>query len=347
MDLQTKVDNSTVLSNFRSIDRQTGYLTKDSCDCIKGICSILVIIHHFNQRTAVFSEITLLQYFCSQIGHLSVSVFFFLSAYGLYISSKKNGEKYVKNFAKNKILPFYCVDLLLIALYTVYAFVSGSHVSLGLLVKSILFGDSVIAYGWYIQVQLLFYLYFYIVFKLIKPKNARYLLIAALVFAQCVVLYILDFGVWWYRSCFSFVLGFFWAEYQNTVNKIIASVPKWITALVVSFSLFMATGISGKIISIYYLSGILTLACDIFFVAFVILFISRVNITFSFTRWLGKYSFEIYVLQGLFFRVYHSIFINIKNNYLYGALVLFSCLIASVLFHPVIQKIYAIARKKA
>lgn len=63
------------------------------------------------------------------------------------------------------------------------------------------------------------------------------------------------------------------------------------------------------------------------------------------TRWLGKYSAEIYVVQGLFLGLFHSQLLMIENPYLYVIAAGITTLAAAVLLHPVVQRIYAAVRK--
>jgi membrane-bound acyltransferase YfiQ involved in biofilm formation len=56
------------------------FLSKSSTDCIRGICIVVIILHHIAQR--MLNPVLLKPY--EHFGYLSVSIFFFLSGYGLW-----------------------------------------------------------------------------------------------------------------------------------------------------------------------------------------------------------------------------------------------------------------------
>lgn len=66
-----------------------GNLSKDKCNCLKGIFAIIVLIHHLKQHSGVFSDYAVPSIILQAMGYLSVAVFFFISGYGLAFSWQK------------------------------------------------------------------------------------------------------------------------------------------------------------------------------------------------------------------------------------------------------------------
>ena len=64
------------------------------------------------------------------------------------------------------------------------------------------------------------------------------------------------------------------------------------------------------------------------------------------TRVLGKYSMEIYVLQGVFLSLFHKEPFNITNPYIYVVSVIISVYIGAIIVHPMTERIYNNARKQ-
>ena len=57
------------------------YLSKNSTIAMKSILSILIILHHISQNENIISLLAIF----NSVGRLSVSMFLFISAYGLMI----------------------------------------------------------------------------------------------------------------------------------------------------------------------------------------------------------------------------------------------------------------------
>lgn len=152
------------LKEYKKLD----VLSRENMDCLKGIFAVCVLIHHLFQYSGLFRRTILgLQL----LGSWSVAIFFFFSGYGLLVSYKKSGENYIKKFFKNKIIPFYTIICLLIVIYLVENIILGKVVTTLQIIKSFSFGGTIIGNGWYLQVQLLLYVLFYIITYYIKFKD--------------------------------------------------------------------------------------------------------------------------------------------------------------------------------
>ena len=297
--------------------------------------------HHLYQHSGLFRNTTIggaLQ----AIGYLSVACFFFLSGYGLYASYLAKGDTYIDTFMKFKIIPFYKVICLYVSLYLVFNFVQGVELSFEKIVKSLTFGGTIIANGWYLQVQLILYVLFFITFK-IFPKKKLFL-----VFGECMLLYIClyvaGYGITWYEGIMAFPLGMMWCAQKQKL--IILSDKK--KALLFSLSVFFCvcmcyvfSRISSDAISIVFKS----VSAVIFPVA-VVSSVNGIPVQNRMSQILGKYSMEIYALQGLFLSLFHKSPLNIVNPYVYVASVLTCVCIGAVVVQPIMKKIYVNARKR-
>ena len=67
-------------------------LSKDKCNCLKGVFAMVVLLHHLKQHSGVFSDYAVPSIIFQAMGYLSVAVFFFISGYGLAISWQKKGK---------------------------------------------------------------------------------------------------------------------------------------------------------------------------------------------------------------------------------------------------------------
>lgn len=78
----------------------------------------------------------------------------------------------------------------------------------------------------------------------------------------------------------------------------------------------------------------------------VVVIVSWISIENNVTCILGRYSMEIYILQGLFLSMFHQPPINIENPYMYVLMVMIFVGIGAVITHPITSRIYSSARRK-
>lgn len=76
---------------------------------------MLILLHHLNGVTAL----TYLKPF-GVVGIAVVSLFFFVSGYGLLASFEKKGILYLESFFKKRVLPIVCTYIGALALYLLF-----------------------------------------------------------------------------------------------------------------------------------------------------------------------------------------------------------------------------------
>ncbi len=67
------------------------YFSREKTECLKGWLAIGVLAHHLFQRTDLIPANSLLGFLFGSLGIYCVSMFFFISGYGLMASYSKNG----------------------------------------------------------------------------------------------------------------------------------------------------------------------------------------------------------------------------------------------------------------
>ena len=316
-------------------DTQT-FLNISNTNFLKGIFALMVVMTHIHARISLFSD-SFIGTLLSPLGYLAVSGFFFLSAYGLHESFLKKKDSYMKSFLFSKVLPFYCICLTLILIYTVRDVVFNFDIDLKTILMSPFWGETVVDFGWYLQVQMFLYLLFYFVFKYVPKYKNIVILFCVLIYV--IVLYAIGMDSTWYISVISFPMGLFVSQYKNNIGKHIGK--NFLTiiialALCVIFVITMLFGnktwfpypvrIAFKIISALLFALASIIACRI------------INFRFNPIEALGKRSLEIYIMQGLILKLW--LWIPLNNDYLYIVLCVLSILTVSFLLHPIIGKLY-------
>lgn len=302
--------------------------------------AICVLAHHLYQHSGLLRN-GWLHYIggCFQaLGYLTVALFFFLSGYGL-IAAYRNNPQSIYHFKKHKILPFYAINIILVAIYCCLYLLIGKPITIVSIIKSLTFGGTVIVNGWYIQVQLLYYILFYSVFRYCKGK-LQILMMFILHTAYIALCVLFGLSSLYYERTFIFVVGMLWYENRDRIDSCIdENRYKWLILWIASCLLFAIN---------YLLSyhTILFRGLSYFFlIPSVLLLLKRVDIQNKLTSFLGNISLEIYCMQGVFLVLFHSEKANISNPYLYVLAVTASTIAAACILHPLIKYVYRSFRK--
>lgn len=176
------------------------YLSPNNTKALKGIMAIAVVLSHiYTSGVFRFESSALAFIFGSVLGYVPVSVFFFLSGYGLMCSYKSKGKDYIRHFPRNRLLPFYITIVLAIIIYFILHISMGDGVSLFQLFKSFTLGGTIITYGWYLQTILLLYFIFWLCFSL-KIEDTKKVYVFCLAVS---ILYVVSYfiGVTPYMVC--------------------------------------------------------------------------------------------------------------------------------------------------
>ena len=315
-------------------------LSKNASLQAKGILALLVFAHHIYQATGVFSG-TYVGYLLQACGYWAVAVFFFLSGYGLTVSYLNKGNEYTKSLLIKKVAPFITVYVILTGIYALVS-LSKSDFSLtaGTVLQSFMLGKTIVGNGWYLQVQILLYIFFWLAFFGKSTKKSLALLVlfccAYMVFAK-----VSQLSVTYYISIPSFLLGTAMAfpkfkSFFCMKNR--AKVLLCATFAVASPAFYLAWKYLGGHWVANILLGFSTVCFSLFFILFsMLIYNERFNICLF-----GKISFEFYVCQGLAMTFFRSDIIYISNNYLYILICFAATLVVSILFHYVVNGVFSL-----
>lgn len=317
------------------------YLSLPNTNCVKGIFALFVLIHHLYQYSGLFHD-TYIGVIFQGLGHLSVAIFFFLSGYGLRISHNTKGYQYVNAIPKKRMMPLYLQCLVLIVLYMVLYIVIGKEIKGSIVLQSFLWGGTIIVNGWYLQVILVLYGLYYLVYGVFdrKKQNKSNLHIAMLASLAIYALVCILLGktITWYQSIFTFMLGIVWCDYKEWFDKVLNR--HWLASGITAFIAFAILFIAGLMIKYF------TILAAISFVVLVLILLMRIPVNCAVTRWLGRYYFEIYVMQGISLLLFHSDLIYIENKWLYVLVCTLTTLLLAVVIHPIFHFISSMIKGK-
>lgn len=319
-------------------DNIQNLLTSQESVIAKGYLAIIVFIHH----VILYSKClvgTVIYKIASLGGFLAVSMFFFLSGYGLSVSLKRD-KAYINKIIRNRIPIIYSNYLVSVLCYFIMYLLAGRNVSLRLVFQSLLFGKTIVFGGWYIQTVLLFYACYYFAFKTIHDNRLVSLtLVLALNLAYMAVCYCLNMDSFWYISTVGFMGGILCTDITNFTKLQHKSIVIKRTAISISFILFFVFLFAythEEQFEIQLLFGML--ACVFFIIIFLAMLkaMSKSKVLSKVGLWFGRYSFSIYLFQGIFILG----LCEFTDNYLYLIWFYLICSLGTIIVSFVMTRLF-------
>lgn len=299
---------NTTPKNFGDLTETTGF---------RGMLAIIVVLSHIGLTTSNYFD---------GFGIIGVSGFFFLSGYCLF-EGLKNKANYLKgiNFIFKRLItvliPYYICLILYIAILH-------NNFNLTTIIQSILLVNyTVVSYSWYVAVILIFYLAFYIIFKF--SRNIKHGILIFLIFnlIYMIIAKIIVQQRYIFCSSYCFSLGLIYSYKIKDINLIIKNINYKLLFLVATIIFILYLILNFKLNFNGPLETLYTLGLPAIFTIWFLLFFSIFNFGNKFNEFLGKISYEIYLLQGLVFTLLKSYF-HIENDLIF---IIFSLIIITIL----------------
>lgn len=317
------------------------YLGLESSKALRGIMAVAIIFHHISEK----AQGGVLFPFLVHLGYLIVAVFFFLSGYGLFLSYNKKGEDYLKEFWKSRILSLVVIYLLFTAGYTIWSFVRGNQLTAIDILKSFVNGEPIAINSWYITVQILLYIVFWISFK-IKTKNVNIniLFVTILTGILCVAFRLAGYSSIWYLSNFAFPFGMVWAKNKEKIDTFMSK--RYFTSVILSLGVFtlfsgIPLGLSYFGYDIKIVSLVSRFISSTAFVVVLMLILRVIKPSNKIWQKIGDMSLEIYLIHGAVFWTLKPI---IQNDILWTLATVAISLILAYLCNIVSKQVYKLLK---
>ena len=284
------------------MSRAEQYLSKENTSCLKGYFALCVLAHHLYQYSGI-GRGTITGMCFQMMGYLSVAVFFFFTGYGLMVSANK--QNYIAQFPKKRILPFYLFYVLLIIIYGVYRFLLTKQLPIQHIVQSFLWGETIVPLGWYLQTTTIIYVLYWMVWRTVKLNTHRFIAFGVLLCTYCFMCRLLDMPSTWYESVFTVFAGMLWANNKEDIDVRLSDRPvSWIAVIAVLFiGSVLLQKVSYIAIGAKMISAV-AFVCLVMMISYCLANSQLINNAAA--RWLGKFSFGIYVSQGFFLLIQRS-----------------------------------------
>lgn len=269
------------------------YLYKDTTNNLKGLAVIIVVFHHIS---LYLTEGSIFTFIFRNAGFLAVSIFLFMSGYGLTVQKIKK-ENYLKGFIFNKIIKLYLIFFISNITVTIInnLFLQTSYNIKDIISSSMRMNFSNGRELWFVAIILFCYLSFYICFKFFDYKKGLILICLTPLMYICICK-ILGKGTWWYNTAFCFAIGVLVATYKEKIFNIF----KNRTGIYISLSIIIF------MISMYfYIKGIATLQYIIPFIFIIIIcsILIKFELNSKFLNFINKISFEMYLVHLIVLKV--------------------------------------------
>ena len=267
------------------------HLSPEQTGAINGFFVLLVFLRHAVDYMDLGAGDQIFRFVNKRLDQLIVVPFLFYSGYGISVSIQKKGQRYVNQFPKNRLLKVWLHFALAVVLYHALAIYLGKDYSATRIALSYTGWESIGNSNWYIFATLFMYVATWLSFTIFRKKH---LLAAAALTAMAVgyILVVRKFrGLWWYDTALVYPAGVVYGLYGSKLEKILRKFL-WPVALV---------GMGGCFVACYLLRQELVWR-ELMAVAFALTIVFGTmifKVGNPVLKFLGKYTFEIYILQRL------------------------------------------------
>lgn len=311
----------------------------DTMVCIKGIFAIMIVLFHLSQRI----ECGFLFILIGDTGYLSVAIFFFISGYGMYKHVIQSGGGYCRSIISKRlprvILPWVIASLI----YAIYWASEGGVEKIIQICDNHKNGYLLITNSWYVIAISIFYIVFFFAFRYCKNNYKAGILFSFIgILTYIVIAYLIGLGGWWFYSSFAFIVGMLWCEKEVAINKIegknyVLFIFFWAVIFIIGYILrfFNSNELHSAIVY-----NIALLISSAGFVGFVFSILNRVSLNNQLWRFIGKISYEIYLLHELIYNILRNnkLGIYIQSDFLYVIYTLIISIIFAYIFNLLITK---------
>ncbi len=311
------------------------YIDFDQTTSVKGIFAIVIVMSHmwgFGAFPTDTPDLEIYRNIINYVGQLMVTMFFFYSGYGITVSAaKKTG--YMDGFFKNRIFKVLLhFDIALIFFVLINRWLGIEYSQLQYLTCWFGWG-SIGNSNWFIFDTLIFYLITYVALGIKEATKTGIKIFACVVSILCLfffaIMYILyadfgDAGVHWYNTIMCFPAGVWYGAMKDKIDAYAKKWYLWWPTLAVIVSAFL------YLYSFRYYYHYYAVMAPVFCILFTWVTM-KIRVNNPILRWLGKHSFEIYIIQRIPMIIIRHYGLN-TNQYVFTALVVVSTLLCAWAF---------------
>ena len=283
------------------IDFEGGYLDtclkREQATEVNGIFVMLVFLRHFKEYIVCGAYDRIFWVVDGLLEQLIVTTFLFYSGYGILVSLETKKD-YLQKFP-NRIFKVWLQFAVAVCLFLFLNLFIGKVYSTPTILLSFTAWQSVGNSNWYILAILVLYAISYIGGLMTsQDRLTTIIFVTAGCCVYAVVLIWCGKGSWYYDTIFCYPLGMLFGKYEHKIRTLLEKTYTYLIIVVGCAVAFVAS-----YLCTLKCHGVIWLAVvelrGLFFVLLVVLATSRIKIGNPVLNWLGKHTFEIYILQRL------------------------------------------------
>lgn len=321
------------------------YMSHSQTGAIKGIFTMIIFLSHIRGYISLSTSAldTTYNAVLNYIGQLMVALFLFYSGYGIMESYKRKND-YVNGFIRKRVgktLIHFDIAVLcfvILSLFTKSGYGWKEYVFCWIGWTSV--GNS----NWFIFIILLLYGLTFFAFVLCGKlfSNQKQIAVAICISVGSAIawlgLHFIGKETYWYDTLLCYPCGVLFSLFKEKIERVCKTTWLHYATIFGTFFLFIVLYI------IYYkvaLGRVVSYSiCACVFCIAVVLITTKIKVDNCVLRWLGKYSFSIYILQRLPMIVLTELDWDI-NKWVFTALALAVTLLLAIGF----EKIYTLVDK--
>lgn len=313
------------------------FMSRNKTIAMRGIAIISIILYHF-KIFSVYNNLLILFPF-GYMSYIGVALFFFLSGYGLMQQFERK-ENYLKGFIPKRLLRIWIPYLLFYIAYIVLDLIFVRdidiiHALANPLTFSFGSNENNFTTLWYLFASAIFYVLFYIAFRIKASEKVRILVLFSLIAAYMIVCVLIGRSPTWYFNALWFPIGVLFS-FKNEKIKPFIKRFKWVTAtasLICIFGIYAFLYLFGFVINgvsilnylhVFFIISVITLMISLSEIVKIKLQPIKTILYFF-----GNNSLELYIIHQFFASVIFGEYIDtpIKSVIYFAA----SIIIAPVL----------------
>lgn len=318
------------------------YLSIERTNILKAIMAINVLLSHctldyINLNSKLLNVTS---------GDDAVKIFFFLSGYGLAVSYKRKGSAYINNFFSRRfakiLVPAIIVIIpnLLFFKFTGFCYYIEDLSPATFLKVFIENGYTLVINSWFVIELCILYIAFYLAVKLSKGdyntgiRNASVFTVIIMGAFYVVYMYKEWLPVWFF-STYAFAFGLMWGAREESFVKRIKKHFDYVYLIGLPLGMILMIGmnVTKPFLDANLYDVLKNLFVGPIMVAAVILAGMKIRVGNKVWTFLGKISYEIYLIHGVFINIYRCNKLYIESDILYVLCAVASSLLGAVILH--------------
>ena len=288
----------------------TGYMSKDNTNIIKGVFVVFVFFSHCSQYLVLNGKLdTSYLAVRDYMGQMIVAMFLFYSGYGIMESIRKKSFGYVKKIPLRRVLKTLINFDIIVILYLVIDIIIKAHYKLSDILLSFVAWTSIGNSNWYILAILILYVLAFFAFLPIMFSNKKYMhiicaiILTILTVIAAFVLFKIGRESYYYNTLLIFPLGVWFSILKPYIDKfVMRNHLIYFIVLAVGLFAFIFSHIHMNdqpylVNATNYTLSIPYTIWSFAFTLFIVLLTMKIRIKSFIFTWLGEHIFTVYMLQ--------------------------------------------------